>query len=47
MTKNNKRNDSTEAQPELMAYIALCRRTYERMMREGFPWDKDSDGPGA
>lgn len=43
MTENNG-DERPEAQPELMAYIALCRRIYERMKREGFPWDQKAEG---
>lgn len=32
-------------QPELYAYIELCRRIYDRMEREGFPWDTESNDP--
>ncbi len=43
MTKNNNEEelDESASSPELAAYIALCRRMYERMLREGFPWETD------
>ncbi len=30
--------------PELERYLALCKRTYERMVREGtWPWSNEPD----
>lgn len=38
---NEQGQEESASSPELTAYIALCRRMYERMLREGFPWETE------
>ncbi len=41
-------NKHNELSPQLERYLALCKRTYEDMERNGtWPWAKQTDNPDS
>lgn len=41
-------NKQNKLPPELERYLALCQRTYERMVRHGkWPWPDESGAPDS